>query len=62
MGERSQVTGTKVNTVLTIELGHVWPSTEINFSALAAKKGPTHIEASAIVMKFFDQWTRYGSM
>jgi len=42
------------------DMGHVWPSTEINFSALAAEKGPTHIEASAIIMEFFDQWTRYG--
>lgn len=42
------------------DMGHVWPSTEINFSGIAAGKGPTHIEASEIVMTFFDRWTRYG--
>lgn len=37
---------------------HDWPSTEINFSQLAAGDKPTHIEASAIIQKFFMNFTR----
>ncbi|KAK2608945.1 hypothetical protein QQS21_002521 [Conoideocrella luteorostrata] len=37
---------------------HCWPSTEINFSQLAAGDTPTHIEASAIIQEFFMRFTR----
>ncbi len=43
---------------LTSELGHCWASTEINFSQIAAGEGPTHIEASSIIMEFFDQYAK----
>ncbi|KAI1084150.1 carbohydrate esterase family 1 protein [Whalleya microplaca] len=39
-------------------MGHCWASTEINFSQIAAGEGPTHIEASKIIMEFFDQFTK----
>ncbi|KAF7308836.1 Carbohydrate esterase family 1 protein [Mycena kentingensis (nom. inval.)] len=39
-------------------MGHVWPSTEPNFSQLAALEGPTHIQASSILMDFFDKFAR----
>ncbi|KAH8833346.1 carbohydrate esterase family 1 protein [Flagelloscypha sp. PMI_526] len=39
------------------DMGHVWPSTEINFSQLAAGEGPTYIQASDLVMKFFDKFS-----
>ena len=38
--------------------GHCWASTEINFSQIAAGEGPTHIQASEIIMQFFDQHTK----
>ncbi|KAK5992342.1 putative feruloyl esterase C-like protein [Cladobotryum mycophilum] len=37
---------------------HDWPSTEINFSQLAAGDKPTHIEASALIQDFFMKYTR----
>ncbi|KAF9024551.1 carbohydrate esterase family 1 protein [Hymenopellis radicata] len=40
------------------DMGHVWPSTEPNFSQIAAGEGPTHIEASSLLMTFFDQFVR----
>ncbi|KAI1337523.1 carbohydrate esterase family 1 protein [Xylariaceae sp. FL0016] len=40
------------------DMGHCWASTEINFSQIAAGEGPTHIEASQIIMDFFDQFTK----
>ncbi|KAI0599172.1 carbohydrate esterase family 1 protein [Biscogniauxia sp. FL1348] len=39
-------------------MGHCWASTEINFSQIAAGQGPTHIQASQIIMDFFDQFTK----
>ncbi|KAI0011098.1 carbohydrate esterase family 1 protein [Xylariaceae sp. FL0662B] len=39
-------------------MGHCWASTEINFSQIAAGEGPTHIDASKIIMEFFDQFTK----
>ncbi|KAI1103261.1 Alpha/Beta hydrolase protein [Jackrogersella minutella] len=40
------------------DMGHCWASTEINFSQIAAGEGPTHIQASQIIMDFFDQFTK----
>ncbi|KAI0536609.1 carbohydrate esterase family 1 protein [Xylaria digitata] len=40
------------------DLGHCWASTEINFSQLSVLEGPTHIQASQIIMDFFDQYTK----
>ncbi|KAI2615886.1 carbohydrate esterase family 1 protein [Hypoxylon sp. NC1633] len=40
------------------DMGHCWASTEINFSQIAAGEGPTHIQASQIIMEFFDQFTK----
>ncbi|KAK8097489.1 hypothetical protein PG984_016628 [Apiospora sp. TS-2023a] len=37
---------------------HVWPSTEINFSQVAAGDVPTHIQASQIMQDFFRNFTR----
>ena len=37
---------------------HDWPSTELDFSAIAAGDLPTHIEASAIIQEFFMGFTR----
>ncbi|CAJ2507396.1 Uu.00g085820.m01.CDS01 [Anthostomella pinea] len=40
------------------DMGHCWASTEINFSQIAAGQGPTHIQASQVIMDFFDQFTK----
>lgn len=40
------------------DMGHCWASTEINFSQLSVFEGPTHIQASQIIMDFFDQYTK----
>ncbi|KAK7923593.1 hypothetical protein PG985_007664 [Apiospora marii] len=40
---------------------HAWPSTEINFSQLAAGDVPTHIQASQIMQEFFRNFTRPAS-
>ncbi|KAI0169614.1 carbohydrate esterase family 1 protein [Hypoxylon sp. FL1284] len=40
------------------DMGHCWASTEINFSQIAAGELPTHIQASQIIMDFFDQFTK----
>ncbi|KAI0977237.1 carbohydrate esterase family 1 protein [Xylaria arbuscula] len=40
------------------DMGHCWASTEINFSQLSVLEGPTHIEASQIIIDFFDQYTK----
>ncbi|KAI0111223.1 carbohydrate esterase family 1 protein [Nemania sp. FL0031] len=40
------------------DMGHCWASTEINFSQISVLEGPTHIEASQIIMDFFDQFTK----
>lgn len=38
--------------------GHCWASTEPNFSQLSIGQGPTHIEASQLIIEFFDQFTK----
>ncbi|KAI0199314.1 carbohydrate esterase family 1 protein [Astrocystis sublimbata] len=40
------------------DMGHCWASTEINFSQISVGQGPTHIQASEIIMDFFDQFTK----
>ncbi|KAI2784620.1 carbohydrate esterase family 1 protein [Daldinia loculata] len=40
------------------DMGHCWASTEINFSQVAAGQGPTHIQASQIIMEFFDKFAK----
>ncbi|KAI0403205.1 carbohydrate esterase family 1 protein [Xylaria palmicola] len=40
------------------DMGHCWASTEINFSQLSVPQGPTHIQASQIIMDFFDRFTK----
>ncbi|KAI0904695.1 carbohydrate esterase family 1 protein [Ustulina deusta] len=40
------------------DMGHCWASTEINFSQLSVLEGPTHIQASQIIMEFFDQYAK----
>ncbi|KAI8951485.1 carbohydrate esterase family 1 protein [Xylaria longipes] len=40
------------------DMGHCWASTEINFSQISVPQGPTHIQASQIIMDFFDQFTK----
>ncbi|KAM7197921.1 carbohydrate esterase family 1 protein [Naviculisporaceae sp. PSN 640] len=40
------------------DMGHVWASTEPNLSQLSTGEGPTHIDASSIIMKFFDNFTK----
>ncbi|KIY68888.1 carbohydrate esterase family 1 protein [Cylindrobasidium torrendii FP15055 ss-10] len=40
------------------DMGHVWPSTELNFSQIAAGEGPTYISASKLAMEFFDRFVR----
>ncbi|KAI2466518.1 carbohydrate esterase family 1 protein [Annulohypoxylon bovei var. microspora] len=40
------------------DMGHCWASTEINFSQISVGEGPTHIQASQIIMDFFDQFTK----
>ena len=40
---------------------HDWPSTEPNFSQVAAGDLPTHIEASALIQNFFMNFTRPAS-
>lgn len=37
---------------------HCWPSTEPNFSQLAALDSPTHLEASGMIQDFFMGFTR----
>ncbi|KAH7127230.1 Alpha/Beta hydrolase protein [Dendryphion nanum] len=37
------------------ELGHCWADTEINLSQISVPQGPAPIQASAIIMKFFDE-------
>ncbi|KAH7031416.1 Alpha/Beta hydrolase protein [Microdochium trichocladiopsis] len=39
-------------------MGHCWASTEINFSQIAAGQWPTHIDASSIIMAFFDRFQK----
>ncbi|KAJ7173469.1 carbohydrate esterase family 1 protein [Mycena filopes] len=40
------------------DMKHCWASTTINFSEIAALQGPTPIDASTIVMAFFDKFTK----
>ncbi|KAJ7728805.1 carbohydrate esterase family 1 protein [Mycena maculata] len=40
------------------DMGHCWASTTLDFSEIAAGQGPTPIDASTIVMNFFDQFTK----
>ncbi|KAI1455262.1 carbohydrate esterase family 1 protein [Annulohypoxylon moriforme] len=40
------------------DMGHCWASTEINFSQISVGEGPTHIQASQIIMEFFDQFSK----
>lgn len=40
------------------DMGHCWASTEPNFSQLSIGQGPTHIEASQIIIDFFDQFSK----
>ncbi|KAI5867258.1 carbohydrate esterase family 1 protein [Durotheca rogersii] len=40
------------------DMGHCWASTEINFSQIAAGEGPTYIQASRIIMDFFDRFAK----
>ncbi|KAJ7150085.1 carbohydrate esterase family 1 protein [Mycena crocata] len=40
------------------DMKHCWASTTINFSQIAAGQGPTPIDASTIVMAFFDKFTK----
>ncbi|KAI0883172.1 carbohydrate esterase family 1 protein [Annulohypoxylon maeteangense] len=40
------------------DMGHCWASTEINFSQISVGEGPTHIQASQIIMEFFDRFTK----
>ncbi|OTB06097.1 carbohydrate esterase family 1 protein [Hypoxylon sp. CI-4A] len=40
------------------DMGHCWASTEINFSQISVGELPTHIQASQIIMDFFDQYTK----
>ncbi|KAI0439366.1 carbohydrate esterase family 1 protein [Xylaria telfairii] len=40
------------------DMGHCWASTEINFSQISVPQGPTHIQASQIIMDFFDRFTK----
>lgn len=44
--------------LLTHFLEHDWPSTEPNFSQLAAGDKPGPIDASAIIQDFFMKFTR----
>ncbi|KAI0972449.1 hypothetical protein F4678DRAFT_60929 [Xylaria arbuscula] len=44
--------------LLMEEPGHCWASTEINFSQISVLEGPMHIQASQIIMDFFDQHTK----
>ena len=43
---------------LIVGSGHCWASTEPNFSQISVGEGPTHIEASQVVMDFFGQFQR----
>ncbi|KAF2199715.1 carbohydrate esterase family 1 protein [Delitschia confertaspora ATCC 74209] len=40
------------------DMGHAWASTEPNLSQIAALQGPTHIQASQIIMEFFDRFQK----
>ncbi|KAI0017021.1 carbohydrate esterase family 1 protein [Xylariomycetidae sp. FL0641] len=40
------------------DMGHCWASTELTFSAISIGQGPTHIEASQLIMDFFDQHSK----
>ncbi|ORY17494.1 carbohydrate esterase family 1 protein [Clohesyomyces aquaticus] len=40
------------------DMGHCWASTEPNISQLTVPQGPTPIQASTIIMDFFDKFTR----
>ncbi|KAI1283619.1 carbohydrate esterase family 1 protein [Xylaria sp. FL0933] len=40
------------------DMGHCWASTEPNFSQLSVLEGPTHIQASQIIIDFFDRYTK----
>ncbi|KAF8178785.1 hypothetical protein K438DRAFT_1769242 [Mycena galopus ATCC 62051] len=40
------------------DMGHCWASTTLDFSEIAAGEGPTPIDASTIVMAFFDLWVK----
>ncbi|KAK6360138.1 hypothetical protein TWF730_006291 [Orbilia blumenaviensis] len=37
-------------------MGHVWPSTEPNFSQVSSGGKPTVIEANDLILRFFDRW------
>ncbi|KAJ7232313.1 hypothetical protein B0H12DRAFT_1145488 [Mycena haematopus] len=40
------------------DMGHCWASTSLDFSEIAAGQGPTPIDASTIIMAFFDLFTK----
>ncbi|KAJ7862366.1 hypothetical protein B0H14DRAFT_3444744 [Mycena olivaceomarginata] len=40
------------------DMRHCWASTSLDFSEIAAGQGPTPIDASTIVMAFFDQFVK----
>lgn len=48
----------KRHLLIMFETEHDWPSTEPNFSQLAAGDLPTHIQASKIIQEFFMNFTR----
>ncbi|KAK6345680.1 hypothetical protein TWF718_007589 [Orbilia javanica] len=37
-------------------MGHVWPSTEENFSQLISGGKPTVVEANRLILEFFERW------
>jgi poly(3-hydroxybutyrate) depolymerase len=43
---------------IDIPLGHCWADTELNLSQLTVPQGPAPIQASRIVIDFFDQFTK----
>ncbi|KAJ7673717.1 carbohydrate esterase family 1 protein [Mycena polygramma] len=40
------------------DMGHCWASTTLDLTEIAAGQGPTPIDASTIVMEFFDKFTK----
>ncbi|KAI1813548.1 carbohydrate esterase family 1 protein [Poronia punctata] len=40
------------------DMGHCWADTEVNFSQLSVPELPTHIQASQIIIDFFDQFSK----
>jgi hypothetical protein len=47
-----------IDYVLTVFIGHCWADTEPNLSQISVPQGPAPIQASSIVMAYFDKFVK----